>query len=268
MAIDNLLTEIKIADPVAEEKEFLALWQEHCADRTPFEMAVAGGVLADRFAWMFTAGYQGAIRHVFPNEQFDGWVAFAVSEDRSDSDPFPGASYEEISDGFVVNGSKTWVAASAFCRDVIFSAGRGGDKRFFRVERDRDNLELETRPAGRMLPDLSQGSAHFHNVALESQHQVDASLVAGFGPCEVLYIYSAFLASTWVRAPAERDKALSLLMSAERISGRTEISRDHDDMIELDVGVQDLLQHLRANVFGEVDLWRRDYKLVAMYARK
>ena len=261
------LLELTVSDPVATEADFLKLWQSHCQGCDPFEMAVIGGALADRFSWIFTAGYQGAIRHVFPSERFEGWAAFAVSEDRSDKDPLPGVTYREADNGFLLSGSKTWVAASAHCSDIIFSAGRGGEKRFFRVARNQEHLTVETRPTGRMLPDLSQGSAHFEGVYLPATQEVDTTLVPGFGPCEVLYIYTAFLASTSVRAPAERDEAMALLEQAELISQRTEVSRDHEDMIELDRGVQTLLQHLRANVFGDVDLWRRDYKLVAMYAR-
>ena len=267
--LHSLLTDIAVSDPVETEADFLRLWQSHCSDLTPFEMAVVGGALADRFSWIFTAGYQGAIRHIFPNEVFAGWAAFAVSEDRSETDPLPGVTYVEQGDGVLLNGSKTWVAASAHCNDVVFSAGRGGDKRFFRVSRGQENLEIETRPPGRMLPDLSQGSAHFKGVLLPFAHEVDTSLVPGFGPCEVLYIYSAFLASTYIRLKEadEGDVAVALLNNAEAISRREEISRDHADMIELDAGVQKLLAHLRENVFGDVDLWRRDYKLVAMYSR-
>lgn len=255
-------------DPIVEEADFKALWLEHCAGLPPFEMAVQAGLLADRFSWIFTAGYQGAMRHVFPQERFDGWAAFAVSEDRSEDNPLPGVTWQADGPGFVIEGSKTWVAASAHCDDIVFSAGRGGAKRFFRVSPRTQGVTVETRPAGRMLPDLSQGSAHFVNLRLSGDQAVNHRLVAGFGPCEVLYIYTAFLASTWARTSAEKNQALELLALAERVADRDEISRDHDDMIELDLGVQALLAHLRASVFGEVDLWRRDYKLVAMYARK
>ena len=118
-------------DPIVEEADFKALWLEHCAGLPPFEMAVQAGLLADRFSWIFTAGYQGAMRHVFPQERFDGWAAFAVSEDRSEDNPLPGVTWQADGPGFVIEGSKTWVAASAHCDDIVFSAGRGGAKRFF-----------------------------------------------------------------------------------------------------------------------------------------
>ena len=270
MSLSNLLGEIETSDPVATESDYLKLWQDLVRDKgsAPFELAVRGGVLADRFSWVFIAGYQAAIRHVFVGETFQGWAAFAVSEDRSEDNPLPGVTYEETEGHVVIHGSKTWVAASMHCTDIVFSAGKGGNKRFYRAHRDEENLVVETRPPGRMLPDLSQGSAHFHGVGLKSDKLLDTRLVPGFGACEVVYIYAAFLASTWVRAPAERDETLRLLTLAASICAREEIARDDNDMIQLDQGVQSLLQHLRQEVFGDIDLWRRDYKLIAMYARR
>ena len=268
MRLTERLASGRIQDPIDQEADFKAIWLEQCAGLSPFEMAIQGGLLADRFAWIFTAGYQGAVRHVFPEESFEGWAAFAVSEDRSSDNPLPGVTWEKSDSRVVINGSKTWIAASAHCDDIVFSAGRGGDKRFFRVGPATQGVTVDTRPPGRMLPDLSQGSAHFDNLVLSDDQRVNHRLVAGFGPSEVLYIYAAFLASTWARTSAEQTQALALLELAEQVAAREAISRDHDDMVELDLGVQTLLAHLRASVFGEVDLWRRDYKLVAMYARK
>lgn len=260
-------TSVAPQDPVETEEDFFRLWSQHCADLPPFEMAVTGGILADRFAWIFASGYQGAIRHIFPGQVFDGWGAFAVSEDRSEHNPLPGVTWRSVDDSLVIDGSKTWVAASSVCSDIVFSAGSGGNRRFFRVARDHPNLTVETRPPGRVLPDLSQGSAHFTGVMLAPADEVDTSLVPGFGACEVLYIYAAFLASSWVRAETEREEIESLLEVAESIAGRSEVSRDHDDMAALDRGVQTLLQHMRENIFNNNELWRRDYKLIAMYAR-
>ncbi|NKB99135.1 MAG: hypothetical protein GKR90_11675 [Pseudomonadales bacterium] len=264
----ELLGAVEASDPVADEAAYKLIWLEQCAELSPFAMSVVGGALADRFAWVFIAGYQGAIRHIFPEEKFTGWAAFAVSEDRSENDPLPGVTWQASKDGPVINGSKTWVAASANCDEIIISAGRGGGKQFFAVSSDHPNVEIETRPAGRMLPDLSQGSAHFSDTRLVSGSELDTRLVPGFGPCEVLYIYSAFLASTWQRFPGERADVELLLEMASKISSRDEVSREHSDMVEFDRGVQSLLRHLREDVCGDIDLWRRDYKLIAMYAQK
>lgn len=267
MHLIEALDAIEVADPIVDETAYKALWLEHCAHLPPMAMAFVGGALADRFAWIFVAGYQGAIRHIFPTRKFPAWVAFAVSEDRSEHAPLPGVTWQAADDAIVVNGSKTWVAASENCDEIVFSAGRGGGKRFFVVARVNPNVALETRPPGRMLPDLSQGSAHFTATRLALESEMNTRLVPGFGPCEVLYIYAAFLASTWVRFPAERGAVAPLLELASEISSREEVSREHADMVEFDRGVQRLLRHLRQDVCGHNDLWRRDYKLIAMYAQ-
>lgn len=270
MLLVDAIAAVDAVDPVERETDFLALWQRHCAKLPLIQMAAVGGALADRFAWIFAAGYQGAVRHSFPALEFSGWAAFAVSEDKREKDPLPGVTWAnstEFDEGFVINGSKTWIAASAIASDIIFSAGKGSDRRFFRIARDHPGLVVETRAPGRVLPDLSQGSAHFHDVRLAEVQEVDSRLVPGFGAREVLYIYTAFLASTWVRAAKERKEVEVLLSQAEAIAAREEIAREDGDMTELDKGVQALLKHLRGFVFGDVDLWRRDYKLVAMYGR-
>ncbi len=270
MPLVDAIAAVDSVDPVAREVDFLALWHRHCAKLPLIQMAAVGGALADRFAWIFAAGYQGAVRHCFPALEFSGWAAFAVSEDNRDQDALPGVAWAnsaEFEEGVVVNGTKTWIAASAIASDLVFSAGKGGDRRFFRIARDHPGLVIETRAPGRVLPDLSQGSAHFYDVRLAATQEVDSRLVAGFGASEVLYIYTAFLASTWVRAEKERKEVEVLLSQAEAIAGREAISREDVDMVALDKGVQALLKHLREFVFGGVGLWRRDYKLVAMYGR-
>ena len=52
--------------------------------------AVKGGLLADRMAWVFVAGYQCALRHTFSELPADGIAVFAVSEDRKNDPPLPG----------------------------------------------------------------------------------------------------------------------------------------------------------------------------------
>ena len=88
-------------------------------------MAVQGGLVADRLAWVFVAGYQAALRRTFPAEVLHGWGAFAVSEDRRGDPPLPGVDYQQTKDEFVISGHKTWVAAVSCVEHLIIKAGRG-----------------------------------------------------------------------------------------------------------------------------------------------
>ena len=68
---------------IANEDAYKALWQRLVASQQDLGLlAVQGGLLADRLAWVFVAGYQAALRRTFPDQGFSGWAAFAVSEDR------------------------------------------------------------------------------------------------------------------------------------------------------------------------------------------
>ena len=51
----------------ASEAAYRDAWNERVVplDSDPLAMAIAGGLIADRMAWVFVAGYQAACRHVF-----------------------------------------------------------------------------------------------------------------------------------------------------------------------------------------------------------
>ena len=255
------LLQIASERPIAgSEAAFYQHWMDNLSGvADPVALAVQGGAVVERFGYIFSAGYQAAIRYVFAEEDFPGWVAFAVSEDRSEQNPLPGV----ISDGAVLNGYKTWIAASAVCDHLIISAKDEKDVQYFRLDTAAEEVSVETKPPGRMLPDLSQGRANLR----DAQGQpLDASRVKSFQPAEVLFIYIAFLASTWRRFTERRTQVESLLENAQAIANG-ELGW-HERMLQLDAEVQALLQDMRAKE-GEADeYWRRDYKLIAMYSRQ
>ena len=116
------------ANTCASEAEYLALWKASLATQEPLDllaMAITGGLLADRMAWVFVGGYQSAIRHTFMHEAFSGWGAFAVSEDRKGQPPLPGVTLHNSAQGDVVSGYKTWVACSDSVEHVVIKAEIG-----------------------------------------------------------------------------------------------------------------------------------------------
>ena len=243
------------------EQEFHKSWQRWAKDiDNPLEMAIVGGGMVLNFGLIFSAGYQAALRRIFPDVDFAAWGAFAVSEDKSGV--LPGVTAQETAAGFVLNGSKTWIAASACVEEVVLSARLGEKVRSFRVGRDTPGMTIATRSPGRVLPALSQGTATLDDVLVDVALRQDR--VGQFASAEVVYIYTAFLASTWRRWPPRRDAVLPLLSLAQRVHENHELARE--SMVELDRGVQALLRSLRQGEGGIDDLWRRDYKLIEMYA--
>ena len=61
MSLVDAIAAVDSVDPVEREVDFLELWQGHCAKLPLIQMAAVGGALADRFAWIFAAGYQAAV---------------------------------------------------------------------------------------------------------------------------------------------------------------------------------------------------------------
>ena len=250
------------------EADYQLVWQQRVAEVTdPFAMAVRGGLWADRFAWIFCAGYQAALRHVFADVTFNGWAALAVSEDRKEQDPLPGLSAVAHDGGWLLTGHKTWVAASDHVQELIVSAKSEQGTLVLRLPRDATNLKLETKPKGRVLPDLSQGIASLADVFVPTAAALDKNLLRGFGPAEVLFIYSAFLASHWLRVPGRRAEVEALLHQANALAQQSTVGWN-DAMHDLDDGVQALLKSLRQDEFASDEKWIKEKGLVSMYSRQ
>lgn len=247
--------------PAEEESVFREHWLEQAAtESTPFRLASRGGLLAGRFSFVFSAGYQAALRYVFPGLLGTDWGAFAVSEGR---DGLSGVTYRTVDETVRLTGFKTWVAASDVCTDLIVSAQGGEGWRYFHVRSEADGVCVTTRPPGRVLPDLSQGQVELTGAIATP---VATDRVDHFGTSEALFIYVAFLSSTWARFADRRDEVERALDQARDCAESLPIDWD-DAMKSLDRAVQSILGSLREGECAEDALWRRDYKLIAMYGK-
>ena len=101
-------------------------------------------------------------------------------------------------------------------------------------------------------------------MVLTQEAELDTTLVPGFAAAEVFYIYLAFLGSTWRRWPDRAAEVTIALEAAEHVADVRELNK-HAHLEELNAQVQSLLRSLREHEGGADDMWRRDYKLIAMY---
>lgn len=148
--------------PLLDEAGFLALWQAHeLHARDPRDAAYEGGLLADQLAWVFVSGYQAAMRSVFPEVQCDGWLAFAVSEDREHPEEFPPLKAQADESEWLLSGCKSWVAQSAHVSELVVSARLRERTELFRVASDIKGLTLSHRTEPSFLAAMSQGFARF-----------------------------------------------------------------------------------------------------------
>jgi len=264
------------ANRCATEVEYLALWKKCLSADKPaasptdlLAMAVTGGLLADRMAWVFVGGYQSAIRHTFMHEAFSGWGAFAVSEDRKGQPPLPGVTVHNSAQGDVVSGYKTWVACSDSVEHLVIKAGSGADAGYFNIHRTTPGLTVSSKRAvanpGSFLAEMSQGIAHLQDVAVAQV--LDDTEVARFGIRETLYIYCAFCAHAGqfysnqvdVEFCAELIRRLGALLE--------NLPTDQmglDELKAVDTAVQKMLGQISP---GAIDSnWSKDRQLIAMYS--
>ncbi len=151
-----------IVSQALDEAGYLALWLEHELHlAAPADAAYEGGLLADRPAWVFVAGYQAAIRAVFPEVEVAGWLAFAVSEDRDDPASHPPLSARAEESEWLLSGSKSWVAQSRSVSELLVTARLRERTEIFRVSAQIKGLTLSHRQAPGFLAAMSQGYADF-----------------------------------------------------------------------------------------------------------
>ena len=250
----------------ATEDAYQQIWMRYVAQQKDLGlMAVQGGLLADRLAWVFVAGYQAALRHTFTDQRFTGWGAFAVSEDRRGDPPLPGVDYQQMHDGFVLSGHKTWVATVNRVDHLVVKAGQGERARYFNLPRHTEGLEFSARQAN-FLGEMSQGSAHLTDVKLPADAALDAVAVAQFGQREALYIYLAFLAyagRTWLRDRAQ-DDCLGLIQRLHQALSRSDVPLA--EVKALDLAVQGVLALVGPAAGVDNERWDKDQRLISMYS--
>ena len=128
----------------ANEADYAKAWLQVASRKEDLvELAVIGGLLADRMAWVFVAGYQSALRHTFASIPLDGIGAFAVSEDRKGAPPLPGVRSHHHEGQLHVSGYKTWVACSQSLAYLIIKADGGEAARYYCLPRQTAGLTLQ-----------------------------------------------------------------------------------------------------------------------------
>lgn len=171
----------------SSEQAFYDLWSQQLDPRSiaPTTLSERGGRLADRAAWVFVAGYQGALRQCFPDlRNHAGWASYLVSEARDDSkaptcvlEVADGSRPAAAEGGAVLNGTKNWAAASAHLSWLVVNAtwaDSGSQESSLTanvlVPVGASGAELIAKPSGRFLPELEVGKARFDAVEISGEH--------------------------------------------------------------------------------------------------
>lgn len=274
MTLNTLLDSHTACESTNSEAEYLSRWQAATGNiDSPFLKAVAGGLQADRLAWVFIAGYQAAIRRCFDlpeRDQLSQWLTFAVSEDGKPENPLPGVTWVQNDESLILNGYKTWIAASDHVSALIVKAGRGEQARYCLVDRDAPGLEITSKAKPSFLPDLSQGKACFKDVATRAMPLEDRKRFSQFAATEAFMTYTAFVACLWGQSqlalPKFSARSRELLLKAQDIYEH--IDTLHPEALrDYDKGVQKLLADWLALPQQETTHWQRDKRLIQMYSK-
>jgi len=254
----------------ASEAAYRDAWNERVVplDSDPLAMAIAGGLIADRMAWVFVAGYQAACRHVFPSAALRSWVSYAATEDREGDPPLPGVRLTGEPSAGTLSANKAWIGAARGMEQLVVRVGTGPGATYFVVERERRGVTIDLKPRD-FLAGLSQGRAHFEETPVTGADVVDGDGIEMLKFVEPLYVYAAFcgfvLGGTTEPEVASRchdcldavDAALTSLRAGEV----NEVKQANADAL-----AQDLLARLAGNRAGAAGEWETDQKIVAMYS--
>ncbi|MGR8919014.1 MAG: hypothetical protein ACU85V_05295 [Gammaproteobacteria bacterium] len=222
------------------ERDFHALWHARGLDAmAPIDAAVTGGLLADRLAWVFTAGYQATLRNAFGQLPAGGWAAFAATEDVADPAAHPPVTLTEGQAGLVLCGCKSWVGHSRLVGHLVVTVNDpGGDKRRARgvlLPATRVGVRLTHRERPAFLPSMSQGYARFDDVVVAPDEVFGFEPIRQFGRTEAKFVMLAATAFMFARLPAgggAADHALATAAALAALIGEAETSRQVYGAIE------------------------------------
>jgi len=223
-------------------------------------LAFAGGMLADRMAWVFSAGYQVAMRRLF-SIKANRWAAFCASEGAQGR---PGVTIEVSPLGEpCLYGAKTWVAAASVIDDLIVMVGKANSARFLHIPRHRSGLTIEVPARDDFLAEMSKGVVLFDGLVLSDGDRLDMPAMKSFPIYEAGSILLAFTGLLYRQGIADAlavADAYAVDMMQEEKPGSLSVLSSF--LVELE---EIMVEH--ADAVARIEGWKTDYKLVEMYRR-
>ena len=228
--------------PCPAEKDYYRLWHDQEMHKfVPTDVAMRGGLVADRLSWVFTAGYQATLRNAFTMLPLAGWAAFVATEDEGDPHTHPRTTLRDDGRGYLLNGHKSWVAHSAVVDHLIITINDpDGNKRRARgliVERGRSGVTLSHRTDPGFLSAMSQGFAKFEDTPISRDEVFEFEPIRQFGRTEAKFVMLA--SATFMLARAEetselQDRLFAVIGALVALLGERETSRQVYAKIDLE----------------------------------
>ena len=212
-----------------DETSFHAAWLAASTDARgqvlsdTVALALTGGALADRLAWVFVSGYQAAVRQCFPElVPATGWTCLAAAEGRGG----PGCRLSHDSNGYKLSGEKSWIAGAGVLESLVVSTGDGEQRSFSGVLTASPGVTIDLPREPGFLGEMSQGVARFEDVPVTRVLETpERSLwFRGAEPLFVMLALNACLRSHAVACGeteviALADQAIDVVIERRRCQG-------------------------------------------------
>jgi alkylation response protein AidB-like acyl-CoA dehydrogenase len=172
--------------------EWLPLWRratDGCRDEGPFAAAIAAALQADRLAWAFFSGYQGALQAAFPESLALSArrVACLCANEAGRKLNDIATRLDVADDVFRLSGSKSWLLA---CGDdltlfVLTRAAGGpasgpGSLAIVEIRSSAAGVVVGAPRPQAMVPELPHATVAFHGVRVEPAQVLPGDGYAGY----------------------------------------------------------------------------------------
>jgi len=259
-----------------EESSFHSAWRTACnvahgaLQDEEVELALAGGALADRLAWVFVSGYQAAVRRCFPElVSGSGWTCLAAAEGRDG----PGCVLATDGEDYLLSGEKSWVAGAGVLESLVVSVNEGDSRCFAGVEASAPGVAIDLPRTPGFLGEMTQGVARFDAVRVVNVINEPARGL-WFRGAEPLYVMLALNACLKARALVSESVELAARTEEAIELGRT-LPAVLDDKAAILAGL-DGLRTLTSRALAASNTvvaqspalaksWQADAKLFAMF---
>jgi acyl-CoA dehydrogenase len=190
-----------------------------------FEKAALGGVYADTLGFAFAAGYQAALRALFPTLPDAALAALCATES---SGAHPKAIQCRLSDDRLLSGHKTFVTLAEHAEVLFVVATTGARLVVVQVHASAPGVQITPMPPFPFVPEVTHAEATFTEVALTEAQVLPGDgydlYLKPFRTIEDIFVHTAALAHLFGVArkyqwPASSvEDILSLLLSLEPLS--------------------------------------------------
>lgn len=153
--------------PAAPLQDWFANLLQACPGAGPFELAVLGGCRAATPGLAFLAGYQGALRVLWPSAPAS-LGALCVTENKSTRP----ADMSTRLEGLQLNGRKDFVTAGDAADWLLIAAreeaqGESPHLALAVLHNGAPGIRVESLPALLLMPDIGHARLHLHNATCE-----------------------------------------------------------------------------------------------------